>query len=142
MSFADLERIVARCESLEKLKLSRGITLDQLRRLLLLAGHRLKELGIGSLVQDVDGKGTNQIATLFESCTSIRALSGLWEVVPHYLPLMYPLCGKLRNLNLSDSPISRPDFVRLISQCHTLECLWVSGISLFLSPSLSSPLCE
>ena len=132
VNFGDLERLVAKCERLEKLKLNRGITLDQLRRLLLLRGPCLKELGIGSFVQDVDGKGMYQIASLFESCKSVRALSGLWEVVPQFLPLMFPLCRNLRNLNLSDSTIASLDFVRLISQCHLLECLWVR-FAFFLS---------
>ncbi|KAI5065061.1 hypothetical protein GOP47_0019756 [Adiantum capillus-veneris] len=126
--FADLERLVAKCSQLQKLKLSRNITLDQLRRLLLLRGPSLKELGIGSFIQDVNGAGMDQLENMFARCRNMRALSGFWEVVPLYLPLIYPICHYLRELNLSESPITSSEFMKLISQCHSLQCLLVQDL--------------
>ncbi|MCO5599050.1 hypothetical protein L7F22_053149 [Adiantum nelumboides] len=128
VDFADLERLVARSSQLQKLKLGRNITLDQLRRLLLLRGPSLKELGIGSFIQDVNGGGMDQLEKMFDKCRNMRALSGFWEVVPIYLPLIYPICYHLRELNLSDSPITSSEFTKLISQCHLLQCLLVPDL--------------
>lgn len=128
VSFADLESLVVRCSQLEKLKLGRNITLDQLRRLLLLRGPSLKELGIGSFIQDVSGAGMDQLENMFSSCKKMRALSGFWEVVPLYLPLIYPICHYLKELNLSESPIASSEFIRLISRCHLLQCLLVQDL--------------
>eukprot|EP00250_Pteridium_aquilinum_P016114 c22949_g2_i1 orf=706-2628(-) len=128
VNFEDLERLVARCSHLEKLKLNRNITLDQLRHLLLRCGPSLKELGIGSFIQDVSGAGMDQLENMFSRCKNMRVLSGFWEVVPLYLPLIYPICHNLKDLNLSESPIGSSEFTKLISQCHLLQRLWVQDL--------------
>lgn len=128
VNFEILERLVARCSHLEKLKLNRSITLDQLQRLLLLRGPIFKELGIGSFIQDVSEAGVDQLENVFSKCKNMRALSGFWEVVPLYLPLIYPICNNLKDLNLSDSPIGSSEFMKLICQCHLLQCLWVQDL--------------
>ncbi|KAH7444986.1 hypothetical protein KP509_02G101000 [Ceratopteris richardii] len=128
VNFTDLERLVCRCSQLEKLKLNRSTTLDQVQSLLLSRGSTLKELGIGSFIQDVTGAGMDQLENMFNICRSMSALSGFWEVIPVYLPLLYPICHQLRELNLSESPISSSEFTKLISQCPLLQCLLVQDL--------------
>jgi transport inhibitor response 1 len=120
VDFVGLERLVARCPLLKKLKLNKEITLDQLQRLLQLSPN-LVELGTGSYSQKL-----SLPQTALGNCNSLRSLSVIWEVVPVFVHTLYPVCANLTSLNLSDVLLPTTDFQELISHCPKLQRLLVS----------------
>lgn len=136
-----LERLVARCPSLKKLKLNKEISLDQLQRLLLRAGPNLVELGTGSYSQSLSWGQLSELQTTLAKCKDLRSLSVVWEVAPMFVRTLYPVCLHLTTLNLSDVHLPTPDFTKLISHCPKLQRLLVSpfpnSLSLSLSPFMS-----
>jgi len=136
-----LERLVARCPSLKKLKLNKEISLDQLQRLLLRAGPNLVELGTGSYSQSLSWGQLSELQTTLAKCKDLRSLSVVWEVAPMFVRTLYPVCLHLTTLNLSDVHLPTPDFTKLISHCPKLQRLLVSpfpnSLSLSLSPCMS-----
>ncbi|KAL0458000.1 UNVERIFIED_CONTAM: protein TRANSPORT INHIBITOR RESPONSE 1 [Sesamum latifolium] len=98
VSFSALERLVARCPNLRTLRLNRAVPLEKLPNLL----HQA-----------------------FSVCKQLKGLSGFWDVVPAFLPAMYSVCSGITSLNLSYATIQSPDLVKLVSQCRSLQRLWV-----------------
>jgi transport inhibitor response 1 len=132
-----LERLVARCPSLKKLKLNKEISLDQLQRLLLRAGPNLVELGTGSYSQSLSWGQLSELQTTLAKCKDLRSLSVVWEVAPMFVRTLYPVCLHLTTLNLSDVHLPTPDFTKLISHCPKLQRLLVSPFTNSLSPCMS-----
>lgn len=128
VNFEDLERLVARCTNLKRLKLNRHVTLDQLQRLLAFRASNLIELGTGSFIPDLSGCRVDQFRNVLSSCKNLKSLSGFWEVAPLYLSLIYPVCCNLTFLNLIDAPIGSSEFAKLINRCQMLQRLWVQDI--------------
>ncbi|XP_042517083.1 protein TRANSPORT INHIBITOR RESPONSE 1-like [Macadamia integrifolia] len=124
VSFSALERLVGRCTNLRTLRLNQAVPLEKLPNLL----HRapqLVDLGTGVYSAEVRPELYSKLAGAFASCKELKSLSGLWEVLPAYLPAIYPVCAGLTSLNLSYATIQSPDLTKLVSQCHNLQRLWV-----------------
>ncbi|KAL6325814.1 hypothetical protein AAG906_026643 [Vitis piasezkii] len=122
--FSALERLVGRCPNLKTLKLSHSVPLDLLPNLLQKA-PQLVELGSGLHTKEVHPDLYSKLAGAFSGCKGLKRLCGLRDVVPSYLPTLYPICFGLTSLNLSDAPIQCPELIKLVSQCQNLQRLWV-----------------
>lgn len=134
INFDALERLVARCPSLKKLRLNKAVSIVQLQRLILKA-PQLTHLGTGSYKflpeQGADlhaDQGADLHADLhaaFSNCKQLQCLSGFREVVPEYLPAVYPVCSNLTSLNFSYAVIGSRELEGIICHCHKLQQLWV-----------------
>lgn len=124
VSFPALERLVGRCPNLRTLRLNRAVTLDRLANLLRRA-PQLVELGTGVYASELQPDVFSNLSGAFSGCKELKGLSGFWDVVPGYLPAVYPICSKLTSLNLSYATIQSPDLIKLVSQCQNLQRLWV-----------------
>uniref|UniRef100_A0A2P2M9X5 Protein TRANSPORT INHIBITOR RESPONSE 1 n=2 Tax=Rhizophora mucronata TaxID=61149 RepID=A0A2P2M9X5_RHIMU len=124
MSFAALERLVSRCPNLRTLRLNRAVTLDRLANILRRAPH-LVELGTGVYSAELRPDVFSKLTGAFSGCKELRSLSGFWDVVPSYLPVIYPICSGITSLNLSYATIQSPDLIKLVTHCQSLQCLWV-----------------
>ncbi|KAL7125613.1 hypothetical protein ABFS83_14G128600 [Erythranthe nasuta] len=124
VSFSALERLVTRCPNLRTLRLNRAVPLDKLPNLLQRA-PQLVELGTGACSAEFRSDIFSNLTEAFLACKKLRALSGFWDVVPAYLPAMYPVCSAITSLNLSYAIVQSPDLGKLVSQCRNLQRLWV-----------------
>lgn len=124
VSFSALERLVSRCPDLRSLRLNRTVPLDRLANLLRRA-PQLAELGTGIYSAELRSDDFSNLVGALAGCRELRSLSGFWDVVPAYLPAVYPLCSGLTSLNLSYATIQSSELTKLISQCHSLQRLWV-----------------
>ncbi|KAK1406822.1 hypothetical protein QVD17_38430 [Tagetes erecta] len=107
IKFDALERLVVRSPLLTKLKLNIFVPIGKLYRLILRA-PQLTHLGTGSFSPlEIDAQphqlqADNQepdYASAFAACRSIVCLSGFRDIVPDYLPTIFPLCVNLTSLN-------------------------------------------
>ncbi|KAJ4967990.1 hypothetical protein NE237_014691 [Protea cynaroides] len=124
VSFSALERLVGRCTNLKTLRLNQAVPLDKLPNLLRRA-PQLVDLGTGVYSAEVRPELYSKLAGAFLGCKELKSLSGFWEVLPAYLPAIYPVCAGLTSLNLSYATIQGPDLIKLVSQCQSLQRLWV-----------------
>ncbi|KAK5824129.1 hypothetical protein F383_04554 [Gossypium arboreum] len=127
INFEALERLVARSPSLKKLRLNRYVSIGQLYRLLVQA-PQLTHLGTGSFSpSEVAGQGDQEpdYVTAFAACKSLVCLSGFREIIPDYLPAIYPICANLTSLNFSYANITAEQLKPIISNCHKLQVFWV-----------------
>ncbi|KAK3041441.1 hypothetical protein RJ639_000418, partial [Escallonia herrerae] len=124
VSFSALERLVARSPNLRTLRLNRAVSLEKLHNLLCRA-PQLVEFGTGAYSSELRPDVFSNLAGAFSGCKQLKGLSGFWDVVPAYLPAIYLTCSGLTSLNLSYATIQSPDLVKLVSQCHNLQRLWV-----------------
>ncbi|KAG7970717.1 hypothetical protein I3843_07G098700 [Carya illinoinensis] len=124
VSFSALERLVGRCPNLRTLRLNRAVPLDKLANLLCRA-PQLVELGTGAYSSELRPDVFSNLSGAFSGCKELKSLSGFWDVVPGYLPAVYPICSKLKSLNLSYATIQSPELIKLVSQCQNLQRLWV-----------------
>ncbi|XP_030532623.2 protein TRANSPORT INHIBITOR RESPONSE 1 [Rhodamnia argentea] len=124
VSFSALERLVGRCPNLRSLRLNRTVPLDRLANLLRRA-PQLAELGTGVYSAELRSDDFSNLVGALAGCRELRSLSGFWDVVPAYLPAVYPLCSGLTSLNLSYATIQSSELTKLISQCHRLQRLLV-----------------
>ncbi|KAI3425521.1 F-box domain-containing protein [Psidium guajava] len=124
VSFSALERLVGRCPNLRSLRLNRTVPLDRLANLLRRA-PQLAELGTGVYSAELRSDDFSNLVGALAGCRDLRSLSGFWDVVPAYLPAVYPLCPGLTSLNLSYATIQSSELAKLISQCHSLQRLLV-----------------
>ncbi|KAL3849802.1 hypothetical protein ACJIZ3_011684 [Penstemon smallii] len=124
VSFSALERLVARCPNLRTLRLNRAVPLEKLPNLLRRA-PQLVELGTGAYSAEIRSDIYSNLAEAFSFCKQLKGLSGFWDAVPAYLPAMNSVCSGLTSLNLSYATIQCPDLTKLVSQCHSLQRLWV-----------------
>ncbi|KAH0933570.1 hypothetical protein HID58_010687, partial [Brassica napus] len=100
VKLSDLERLVSRSPNLKSLKLNRAVSLDALGSLLRLA-PQLVELGTGSFSDKLDQEAVSKLSQAFSEMKELKSLSGLWDVLPEYIPLLYSVCPGLTSLNLS-----------------------------------------
>ncbi|XP_041016753.1 protein TRANSPORT INHIBITOR RESPONSE 1-like [Juglans microcarpa x Juglans regia] len=124
VSFSALERLVGRCPNLRTLRLNRAVPLDKLANLLRRA-PQLVELGTGAYSSELRPDVFSNLSGAFSGCKELKSLSGFWDVVPGYLPAVYPICSKLTSLNLSYATIQSPELIKLVNQCQNLQRLWV-----------------
>ncbi|KAF9605383.1 hypothetical protein IFM89_016960 [Coptis chinensis] len=124
VSFSALERLVGRCTNLRTLRLNHAVPLEKLPNILSRA-PQLVDLGTGSFSSDARPELQSKLAGSFGRCKGLKSLSGFWEVVPSYLPAVYPICSGLTSLNLSYASIQSGDLMKLVSQCQNLKRLWV-----------------
>ncbi|XP_074368466.1 protein TRANSPORT INHIBITOR RESPONSE 1-like [Apium graveolens] len=124
VSFSALERLVSRCPNLRMLQLNRAVPLEKLPNLLR-GAPQLAELGTGAYSAELRPELLSSLLDAFTGCKKLKGLSGFWDVVPAYLPAIYPVCHGLTSLNLSYATIQSPDISKLISQCQNLQRLWV-----------------
>ncbi|XP_021284202.1 transport inhibitor response 1-like protein [Herrania umbratica] len=127
INFEALERLVARSTSLKKLRLNRYVSIGQLYRLMIRA-PQLTHLGTGSFSPlEVAGHGDQEpdYVTAFAACRSLVCLSGFREIIPDYLPAIYPVCANLTSLNFSYANINAEQLKPIISNCHKLQVFWV-----------------
>lgn len=129
-----LERLVSRCKSLKVLKVNKSISLEQFQRLLVRA-PQLEELGTGSFLQDLTARQYVDLENAFNNCKNIHTLSGLWEAVALYLPVLYSACANLTFLNLSYTALQSGELAKLLVHCPRLRRLWV--IFFFISSIFS-----
>ncbi|MED6132144.1 GPI-anchored mannoprotein [Stylosanthes scabra] len=119
-----LERLVSRCPNLKTLRLNRAVPLDRLPNLLR-GAPQLAELGTGAYTSEMRPDVFSNLAEAFAGCKQLKALSGFWDVLPSYLPAVYPVCSQLTSLNLSYATVQSPDLIKLVSLCEKLQKLWV-----------------
>lgn len=124
VSFLALERLVARSPNLRTLRINRAVPLEKLPNLLCRTSQ-LVEFGTGAYSADVRSDFFSNLTEAFSGCKQLKCLSGFWDVVPAYLPAIYPVCSRLTSLNLSYATCQNPELGKLISQCHNLQRLWV-----------------
>ncbi|KAB2082919.1 hypothetical protein ES319_A05G230100v1 [Gossypium barbadense] len=127
INFEALERLVARSPSLKKFKLNRYVSIGQLYRLMVRA-PQLTHLGTGSFSpSDIVGQGDQEpdYVAAFAACRSLVCLSGFREIIPDYLPAIYPVCANLTSLNFSYANITAEQLKPIISKCHKLQTFWV-----------------
>ncbi|OAY49591.1 protein TRANSPORT INHIBITOR RESPONSE 1 [Manihot esculenta] len=124
VSFSALERLVGRCPNLSTLRLNRAVPLDKLANILRRA-PQLVELGTGAYSAELRPDVFSSLAGAFSGCKELRSLSGFWDAVPGYLPAIYPICSSVTSLNLSYATVQSPDLIKLVSQCQSLQRLWV-----------------
>ncbi|XP_011033611.1 PREDICTED: protein TRANSPORT INHIBITOR RESPONSE 1 [Populus euphratica] len=124
VSFSALERLVGRCPDLKILQLNHAVPLDKLANLLRSA-PQLVELGTGAYSAELKPDVFSKLAGAFSGCKELRSLSGFWNVFPGYLPAVYPVCSGLKSLNLRYANIQGADLIKLVSQCPSLQRLWV-----------------
>ncbi|KAB2030471.1 hypothetical protein ES319_D05G233900v1 [Gossypium barbadense] len=127
INFEALDRLVARSPSLKKLKLNRYVSIGQLYCLMVRA-PQLTHLGTGSFSpSDIAGQGDQEpdYVAAFAACRSLVCLSGFREIIPDYLPAIYPVCANLTSLNFSYANITADQLKPIISKCHKLQTFWV-----------------
>ncbi|KAL3522166.1 hypothetical protein ACH5RR_015000 [Cinchona calisaya] len=124
VNFDALERLVSRCKSLKVLKVNKGISLDQLQRLLVRA-PQLIELGTGSFQQELTPRQCMEVESAFRNCKNLQLLAGLWDASYLYVPVLYPACSRLTFLNLSYATLRSDEFAKLLAHCPNLQRLWV-----------------
>ncbi|WVZ08743.1 hypothetical protein V8G54_022089 [Vigna mungo] len=124
VSLSALERLLGRCPNLRTLRLNRAVPLDRLPNLLRRC-PQLVELGTGVYSTEMRPEVFSNLEASFSECKQLKSLSGFWDVLPSYLPAIYPICSRLTSLNLSYAIIQSPDLIKLISQCPNLLRLWV-----------------
>ncbi|XP_073140961.1 protein TRANSPORT INHIBITOR RESPONSE 1-like [Henckelia pumila] len=124
VNLSTLERLVARCPNLKTLRLNRAVPLEKLPNLLRRA-PQLVDLGTGVYSAEIRSDTFSNLAEAFSTCKQLEGLSGLWDVVPSYLPAMYSVCFGITSLNLSYATIQSSDLVKLVGQCRNLQRLWV-----------------
>ncbi|XP_050238001.1 transport inhibitor response 1-like protein [Mercurialis annua] len=127
INFDALERLVARSPFLKKIRLNRYVSIAQLHRLMVRA-PQLTHLGTGSFRPSDDaaqGEQEPDYASAFAACKSLVCLSGFRDIVPEYLPAIYPVCVNLTSLNLSYANITADQLKPIICNCHKLQTFWV-----------------
>ncbi|KAJ1390391.1 Leucine-rich repeat [Sesbania bispinosa] len=124
VNFDALEKLVSRCKSLKTLKVNKGVTLEQLQRVLIHA-PQLCELGSGSFSQELTTQPYTELESAFNNCKNLHTLSGLWEARTQYLPVLFPACTNLTFLNFSYAPLDSDDLTKLLVHCPKLQRLWV-----------------
>ena len=130
INFEALERLVSRSPSLKKLGVNRYVSIAQLYRLMIRAPH-LTHLGTGSFSTSeavVHGESEPDYASAFAACKSLVCLSGFKDILPDYLPCIYPVCANLTTLNLSFANITAEQLKPVISHCHKLQTFWVCDL--------------
>nr|QBK17426.1 AUXIN-SIGNALING FBOX 1 protein [Camelina hispida] len=127
VKISDLERLVSRSPNLKSLKLNPAVTLDGLVSILRRAPH-LTELGTGSFAAELKPEAFTKLSKAFSNCKQLQSLSGLWDVLPEYLPALYSVCPGLTSLNLSYATVRMPDLVELLRRCSKLQKLWVMDL--------------
>ena len=132
VNLSALERLVCRCPNLKTLRLNRAVPLDRLANLLR-AAPQLVELGTGAYTTEMRPEVFSNLAAAFSGCEQLKSLSGFWDVLPSYLPAVYPICSRLTSLNLSYATVQSPDLIKLVSQCERLQKLWVCLIHIMRS---------
>lgn len=129
INFNALEKLVASSPSLKKLRVNRHVTLGQLHRLMISA-PQLTDLGTGSYSPSENPVSADQelvrVSSAFAACRSLVSLSGFRELVPYFLPAVYPVCANITSLNLSYANIDANQIKPVIRHCHKLQILWVS----------------
>lgn len=126
INFKALEGLVGRSPFLKKLRLNRFVSLEELHRLLL-GAPQLTSLGTGSFSHDNAPQSEQEpdYAAAFRACKSVVCLSGFRELMPEYLPAIFPVCANLTSLNFSYANISPDMFKPIIHNCHKLQVFWV-----------------
>ncbi|XP_045794023.1 protein TRANSPORT INHIBITOR RESPONSE 1 [Trifolium pratense] len=125
VNLSALEALLGRCPNLQTLCLNHAVPLDKLPSLLSQC-PQLVELGTGVYsTEEMHPDVLSSLITAFSGCKQLKSLSGFWNVLPSYLPALYPICSRLTSLNLSYAIIQSSDIVKLIGQCPNLLRLWV-----------------
>ncbi|XP_057974588.1 transport inhibitor response 1-like protein [Malania oleifera] len=127
INFEALERLVARSPSLKKLRLNRHVSIGQLYRLMIRA-PQLTHLGTGSFSPSDAVAQSDQepdYTSAFAACRSLVCLSGFREIIPDYLPAIYPVSANLTSLNFSYANITTEQLKSVIRHCHKLQVFWV-----------------
>ncbi|KAJ4701416.1 Transport inhibitor response 1-like protein [Melia azedarach] len=126
INFDALEKLVARSPSLKKLRLNRHVSIGQLYRLIVRA-PQLTHLGTGSFSPSDAAQADLEpdYVSAFAACKSLVCLSGFREIIPDYLPAIYPVCANLTSLNFSYANITAEQLKPIISNCHKLQIFWV-----------------
>ncbi|KAL6984041.1 F-Box protein [Sarracenia purpurea var. burkii] len=125
INFEALEQLVARSPSLKKLRTNRHVNIGQLYRLMIRA-PQLTHLGTGSFSpSEIVADQEPDYRSAFDACKSLVCLSGFKEIIPDYLPAIYPVCANLTSLNFSYANISAEQLISVICHCHKLQNFWV-----------------
>ncbi|KAF4374097.1 hypothetical protein G4B88_018069 [Cannabis sativa] len=127
INFEALEALVARSPRLKKLRLNQSISIGQLYRIMIRA-PQLTHLGTGSFGTSdgiIQGEQEPDYASAFTACKSLICLSGFREIMPEFLPAIYPVCANLTSLNFSYANINAEKLKPVIRNCIKLQTLWV-----------------
>ncbi|KAL2334271.1 hypothetical protein Fmac_015484 [Flemingia macrophylla] len=119
-----LESLVARSPNLKSLRLNHTVPLSALQRILRQA-PQLVDLGIGSFIHVPNSETYTKLKNTIIKCKSITSLSGFFEVAPHCLSAIYPICMNLTALDLSYARIQSRALIKLLRHCGKLQRLWI-----------------
>ncbi|CAJ2641076.1 unnamed protein product [Trifolium pratense] len=121
-----LEKLVARSPSLKRLRVNGHVKIFHLYRLMHIAPH-LTDLGTGSFDVPEDTEDDELVfESPFAASKSLVCLSGFRDILPEYLPDIYPVCGNLTFLDFQYADIIDTDQIKsVVSRCHKLQTLWV-----------------
>ncbi|CAM8984404.1 unnamed protein product [Rhodiola kirilowii] len=127
INFDALLRLVARSPHLKKLRVNQFVSIVQLCRLMLQA-PQLSHLGTGAFSpSEVNDHADPEpdLVSAFSAFKSLSCLSGFRDIVPEYLPSIYPVCANLTSLNFSYANVDSVQLNSVLSRCHKLQTLWV-----------------
>ncbi|KAF4374876.1 hypothetical protein CsatB_007698 [Cannabis sativa] len=127
VNFEALEALVVRSPQLKKLRLNQSLSIGQLYRIMIRA-PQLTHLGTGSFGTSdgmMQGEQEPDYVSAFAACKSLVCLSGFREIMPEFLPAIYPVCANLTSLNFSYANINAEQLKPVISRCIKLQTLWV-----------------
>lgn len=127
INFIALEKLVSRSPNLKKLRLNRFVSIGQLHHLMARA-PQLTHLGTGAFGPSEDGTHGEQeldFVSAFAASKSLVCLSGFREILPDFLPSIYPVCANLTSLNFSYASINSEQLKSVICHCHNLQTFWV-----------------
>lgn len=127
VNFGALKKLVARSSNLKKLRFNRFVPLEELHQLMILA-PQLTHLGTGSFSPseiEVQDDPEPDYRAAFAACKSLVCLSGFREIMPDYLPAIYPVCANLTSLNFSYANINAEQLGAVICHCPKLQTFWV-----------------
>ncbi|KAI3696416.1 hypothetical protein L1987_79430 [Smallanthus sonchifolius] len=122
----DLARLVARCPNFTTLSLSKTVSVDTIRRILI-KSPQLVHLGVGSTLQNSQ-RSFLQLSLSLHNRESIQSLAFFHRIPKMLVHAFYPVCQNLIFLNVRFSSVL-PSFelVNFITKCTNLRRLWVRG---------------
>ncbi|KAL8224499.1 hypothetical protein R6Q57_019974 [Mikania cordata] len=121
-----VSQLVARCPNFTTLSLSKRVSIDTIRRILI-KSPQLVHLGVGSTLQNSQ-RSFLQLSLSLYSRESIQSLSFFHRVPTMLIHAFYPVCQNLVFLNVRYAAVlPSSELVKFVTKCVNLKRLWVQG---------------
>lgn len=123
----DVSQLVARCPNLTTLSLSKSVSVDTIRRILI-KSPQLVHLGVGSTTIHNTQRSFLQLSLSLHNRKSIQSLTLFHRIPTMLIRAFYPVCMNLVFLNVRfGTSLPSIELVNFIRQCTQLKRLWVSS---------------